>query len=41
MKAFVAALLAIGIVGVIAAFALDSYSGSSESKHTSSAVRLN
>ena len=41
MKAFVAALVMIGAVSVIAALALDSFENSSESRNTSSSVRLN
>lgn len=41
MKAFLAALVTIGVVSTIAAFALENFAGSSESVNTSSAVRLN
>ena len=41
MKAFIAALVAIGIVSTIAAVTLNNFSGSSESVNTSNSVRLN
>ena len=41
MKAFIAALVAIGIVSIIAAFTLDNFAGSSESVNSSNSVRLN
>lgn len=41
MKAFISALIAIGIVSTVAAFALENFSGSSQSVNTSNAVRLN
>lgn len=41
MKAFVAALVMIGAVSVVAALALDTFANSSESQNTSSSVRLN
>ncbi len=41
MKAFVAALVMIGIVSVIAAITLDNMAGSSQANNTASSVRLN
>lgn len=41
MKAFIAALIAIGVVSTIAALTLNTLSGSSESINTSNSVRLN
>lgn len=41
MKAFLAALVMIGVVSTIAAVTLENFAGSSESANTSSTVRLN
>ncbi len=41
MKAFISALVVIGVVSVMAAYTLDTYSGSSQSVNTSSSVRIN
>ena len=41
MKAFIAALIAIGVVSVIAAMTLENFAGSSQSQNTSSSVRIN
>ena len=41
MKAFIAALIAIGVVSTIAGVTLNNFAGSSRSTNTSDSVRLN
>ena len=41
MKAFIAALIAIGVVSVIAAMALENFAGSSQDHNASNSVRIN
>lgn len=41
MKAFIAALIAIGVVSTVAALTLDKFAGSSQSNNTSNSVRIN
>lgn len=41
MKAFIAALIVIGVVSTIAALTLDNLAGSSQNYNTSNSVRIN